>query len=441
MGFRLVVEYGPDAGAVFDLEAGPQSVGRAQDSPICLPNDQSVSRNHGEFALDGSAVTYVDKGSTCGSWVNETPVAPGIRTQLRAGDRVRMGNTVLKVESTVSIDSLQKVDSPTFRPQNPADGCRECGAKFKFLGGSARSSEYPDLCNRCAKDAAGRVERFRAVLQRELAMWSGSPAELSSRLQNHAQLLRVNLRTALWQSKDVARGFLQRVLTFVVRDGHLEEPEERLLREYLSALGLSEQDVPSLAGQIRHYSFLRALHNGRLPSIRPRTLLPAGEIAHIEAHAAYTRQLTRTIRQHQGVFLVTNARVLFTETDYPFEAALSKVLSVALVGSHAFDLQLAKRQGTGYYQSPDAMYIVEVLRAALELHLRHRVLQQSSSRAIPHEIRTAVWQRDGGRCVECGDQEYLEYDHIIPFSKGGATSLDNLQLLCRRCNLAKGDRI
>ncbi|MDZ5087382.1 HNH endonuclease, partial [Mycolicibacterium parafortuitum] len=60
---------------------------------------------------------------------------------------------------------------------------------------------------------------------------------------------------------------------------------------------------------------------------------------------------------------------------------------------------------------------------------------------IPQHVKAEVWQRDGGRCVDCGSTEYLEYDSIIPKSKGGADSERNLQILCRRCNLAKSDRI
>ena len=58
----------------------------------------------------------------------------------------------------------------------------------------------------------------------------------------------------------------------------------------------------------------------------------------------------------------------------------------------------------------------------------------------PHEVKLAVWQRDEGKCVECGSNEYLEYDHIIPLSMGGANTQRNLQLLCEGCNRRKGGR-
>lgn len=57
---------------------------------------------------------------------------------------------------------------------------------------------------------------------------------------------------------------------------------------------------------------------------------------------------------------------------------------------------------------------------------------------IPQDVRVTVWQRDGGRCVECGSNEELEFDHIIPLAMGGANTLRNLQLLCRPCNRRKG---
>ena len=60
---------------------------------------------------------------------------------------------------------------------------------------------------------------------------------------------------------------------------------------------------------------------------------------------------------------------------------------------------------------------------------------------IPKEVVDVVWRRDGGKCVYCGSTENLQLDHIIPFSKGGATTVENLQLLCQKCNLQKSNKI
>ena len=60
---------------------------------------------------------------------------------------------------------------------------------------------------------------------------------------------------------------------------------------------------------------------------------------------------------------------------------------------------------------------------------------------IPRDIVGFVYMRDGGRCRECGSTKNLQLDHIIPFSKGGSSELENLQLLCKECNLKKGAKI
>jgi len=35
---------------------------------------------------------------------------------------------------------------------------------------------------------------------------------------------------------------------------------------------------------------------------------------------------------------------------------------------------------------------------------------------------------------------HLHYDHIVPFSRNGTDTVNNIQLLCEPCNLAKGNR-
>jgi hypothetical protein len=60
---------------------------------------------------------------------------------------------------------------------------------------------------------------------------------------------------------------------------------------------------------------------------------------------------------------------------------------------------------------------------------------------IPRDIRYAVFERDGGSCVECGGNFDLQYDHVIPLALGGANTLGNLQLLCAPCNQRKGSTL
>lgn len=76
-----------------------------------------------------------------------------------------------------------------------------------------------------------------------------------------------------------------------------------------------------------------------------------------------------------------------------------------------------------------------------ELIERGEIMVEAKRPPIPKDIADAVYQRDGGKCVYCGASENLQFDHIIPFSKGGATTIENLQLLCQKCNLEKSNHI
>lgn len=82
-------------------------------------------------------------------------------------------------------------------------------------------------------------------------------------------------------------------------------------------------------------------------------------------------------------------------------------------------------------------------RAERRLERAHAVLAQGAvaeprREPIPAEVKRAVWERDGGACVECGSAFDLQYDHVIAFSLGGASTVENLQILCAPCNRAKG---
>jgi hypothetical protein len=69
-------------------------------------------------------------------------------------------------------------------------------------------------------------------------------------------------------------------------------------------------------------------------------------------------------------------------------------------------------------------------------------LEQERTRYIPRRVKVAVWKRDQGRCVVCGGTEGLHFDHVVPYSRGGASNLAaNVQLLCRRHNVSKADAI
>lgn len=86
--------------------------------------------------------------------------------------------------------------------------------------------------------------------------------------------------------------------------------------------------------------------------------------------------------------------------------------------------------------------------AAIWLHSRKRAGRLAAigasgwtRPAITSAMKQEVWTRDGGRCVICGTDRELEYDHDVPFARGGATTVANLRLVCRYHNRSKGAKI
>ncbi len=63
---------------------------------------------------------------------------------------------------------------------------------------------------------------------------------------------------------------------------------------------------------------------------------------------------------------------------------------------------------------------------------------------VSNKMRFSIYERDGYRCCNCGKSgryEDLEIDHIIPVSKGGKSEYGNLQTLCHKCNVEKGNKM
>lgn len=77
----------------------------------------------------------------------------------------------------------------------------------------------------------------------------------------------------------------------------------------------------------------------------------------------------------------------------------------------------------------------QVENAVALQNLKHQPVVR---RGIPDDVKLLVMQRDQGQFCHCGSNVEIQYDHIIPISRGGSSNPENLQLLCGPCNRAKG---
>ena len=63
---------------------------------------------------------------------------------------------------------------------------------------------------------------------------------------------------------------------------------------------------------------------------------------------------------------------------------------------------------------------------------------EGKRKSIPIKLRAEVFRRDNHTCLKCGAEDGLSIDHILPVSRGGQNTIDNLQTLCMPCNISKG---
>lgn len=84
----------------------------------------------------------------------------------------------------------------------------------------------------------------------------------------------------------------------------------------------------------------------------------------------------------------------------------------------------------------------EVAKAKRQQNLRGQWISKAD--------RTALYARDDYTCQLCGKKciqddnrahpDHITLDHIMPYSKGGANTADNLRVACRSCNVKRGNR-
>jgi len=244
-----------------------------------------------------------------------------------------------------------------------------------------------------------------------------------------------------------AHALVEHVFADASFDGVLTDAEERYIRWLLSELPLDQRHRDYSASQLNELLTLTRIRKGDLPVVNPCVVeCRAGEIAHYQerARVRIVRQLAsgRRVDEFQGVVVFTDYRFVFAGGTKNWALPYSKVLNCTAT-PNGFSL-LCDGKGSGeYIVQRDGQRAFAILRAALAKANQRLVARsdESRNRNIARDVRQRVWQRYAGRCAECGATEYLEFDHIIPVAKGGSNGETNVQILCRKCNLRKSDRI
>ncbi len=211
------------------------------------------------------------------------------------------------------------------------------------------------------------------------------------------------------------------------------------------AFGLSPAAVARLSSLGQRLASFAQIRKGILPNYESPILLEVGERCVFAAQGC--RLLRRNSRRGDppdvGTLIVTTRSLYFVPRDGGVRTVrLRSILSV-VPGAGCLELTSPKKGLSGTIWLAEDDLAAEVLYAAIAMEKRNLLPPDAEgrSRVIPQPVKHAVWHRDGGRCIQCGSIQNIHYDHVIPFSKGGSSSIENIQLLCAACNLGKGNRI
>jgi 5-methylcytosine-specific restriction endonuclease McrA len=136
--------------------------------------------------------------------------------------------------------------------------------------------------------------------------------------------------------------------------------------------------------------------------------------------------------QRQNTVL-QNQVVVFSKNYLPLARVNIKRAIVLLVTNQAESLDFSSTQ----------QWEIRSPSLALQVPEHIRLLDGNPERQwkVPSVSRREVLRRDNHTCQYCGSTRHLTIDHVLPRSKGGPHTWDNVITACEKCNAAKGDRL
>jgi stress response protein SCP2 len=275
--------------------------------------------------------------------------------------------------------------------------------------------------------------KFRAVGQGWASGLSGLATDFGISVEDESSVV----------SQAESLRHLQQLVTFAFADDLIEQHEVDEFEETVRTLAVSGPAVEVMRERMNRGLRLSQISQGLLPEVPDSGLfLDADEKVHLDMPAVHIRTYENgSTKRTAGRVVASNRKLRFISTN---GHEMHWRVIVELRPEYSTVIVMGTGKHGGAYEVADSEYAAAVLTGILKVSRRTATVTipaQRDSRAIPHAIKVEVWRRDGGSCVECSAAEYLEFDHVIPWSRGGATSVGNLQLLCRKCNLVKGARI
>jgi 5-methylcytosine-specific restriction endonuclease McrA len=130
--------------------------------------------------------------------------------------------------------------------------------------------------------------------------------------------------------------------------------------------------------------------------------------------------------------VLQNSVVVFSKNYLPMARINIKRAVALLVTGQAEPIEFGSTTGWQICSPSLVVYVPE--------HIRMKAGEVERLWKVPPVNRREVFRRDNHTCQYCGSTRHLTIDHVLPRSKGGAHTWDNVVSACAKCNARKGDR-
>jgi HNH endonuclease len=330
-------------------------------------------------------------------------------------------------------------------------GCTQCGNEFRGIRSWFTFNRQTGRCKECEIAIQRALIRFQEdflCLTKDGNFTSKNLQNLSLKSMNE----HLDLQEALEYIRDDALDLLERKIDDLTKQKILTDETEEDFYQLQTRLAVPDYEVKHLRKQL----YILNIYRNKFPIVPQWQLedirFEPNEICHLCTPAEYYK--VNAVSTKQGRLIATNKKLRFISATGGFEITWNSVMSIkkntwqADISSspsppeQGIYMEVNRRVANGFYAVSEPEVVYAIIDTLVRIAKRQLVqVDDLNSRHISQNVKATVWQRDHGKCVQCSATDYLEFDHVIPFSKGGVSSVNNVQLLCRRCNLAKGSRI